>query len=110
VRLLRKRLWSFSIIKDGPTFLALHSVEGAFLHTAAYDRSVCTEGKRIALIGVGSSGIQILPALQPFVSRIYHFSRSKTRIIPSFAAKYAGPNESNFEYTDEQKAAFAARS
>lgn len=91
-----------------PDIPGLHSFQGALLHTAAYDRSVAVEGKRVALIGVGSSGVQILPALQPTVSHIYHFIRSKTWITPSFAAKYAGPNGTNFEYTDEQKAAFAA--
>lgn len=33
-------------------------------------------------------------------------SRSKTWITPAFAAKYAGPNGSNFDYTDEQKEKF----
>lgn len=48
-----------------PAIPGLQSFKGALLHTAAWDRSVNLDGKRIALIGVGSSGVQVLPALQP---------------------------------------------
>lgn len=48
-----------------PAIPGLQSFKGPLLHTAAWDRSVNLDGKRIALIGVGSSGVQVLPALQP---------------------------------------------
>lgn len=86
-----------------PEIEGLQTFKGALTHTAAWDRSIQTAGKRIALIGVGSSAVQVLPALQPEAEHIYHFIRSKTWITPSFAAKYAGPDGQNFEYTEEQK-------
>ncbi|KAI5475877.1 hypothetical protein MNV49_000759 [Pseudohyphozyma bogoriensis] len=91
-----------------PDIKGLHDFKGKILHTAAYDRSIVTTGKKISLIGVGSSAVQVLPALQPTAEHMYHFFRSKTWITPSFAATYAGPNGSNFEYTQEQKDAFRA--
>ncbi|GAA6022327.1 hypothetical protein JCM10207_003286 [Rhodosporidiobolus poonsookiae] len=89
-----------------PTIEGLHDFKGNLMHTAAYDRSIDTTGHRIGLIGVGSSAVQVLPALQPSAKHITHFIRSKTWITPSFAAKFAGPNGTNFNYSEEDKEKF----
>ncbi|KAM0748446.1 cyclohexanone monooxygenase [Meredithblackwellia eburnea MCA 4105] len=89
-----------------PTIEGLHTFKGNLMHTAAYNNSVDTTGHRIGLIGVGSSAVQVLPALQPTAKHITHFIRSKTWITPSFAAKFAGPNGANFNYSEEQKEKF----
>lgn len=39
----------------------------------------------MAVIGNGSSGIQILPAMLPKVSHIDHYIRGKTWLSPTFA-------------------------
>lgn len=36
----------------------------------------------VALIGAGSSGIQILPQIQPYAKRVDHYMASKTWISP----------------------------
>ncbi|KAM0750614.1 cyclohexanone monooxygenase [Meredithblackwellia eburnea MCA 4105] len=89
-----------------PTIDGLHDFKGNLMHTACYDRSVNLDGHRIGLIGVGSSGVQVLPALQPTAKHITHFIRSKTWITPSFASKFAGPNGTNFDYSEEDKQKF----
>jgi len=76
------------------------------MHTAAWKKGTKLKNKKVAPIGIGSSGVQVLPNIQPHVTHVYHFIRRKTWITPSFAAKYAGPNGANFEYTQEQKDAF----
>lgn len=40
------------------------------------------EGKDIALIGAGSSGIQVLPNIQPIAKRVDHYMSGKTWISP----------------------------
>ncbi|KIW94075.1 uncharacterized protein Z519_05391 [Cladophialophora bantiana CBS 173.52] len=76
------------------------------LHSAAWDESVVLKGKRVAVIGNGSSGIQIVTVIQPEVAALSVFIRSPTWVSTSFAQDFAGPNGINFSYTDEQKQAF----
>ncbi|KAH8924303.1 FAD/NAD(P)-binding domain-containing protein [Atractiella rhizophila] len=89
-----------------PDIKGLHDFKGKLTHTAAWDRSISLKGKKVALIGVGSSAVQVLPNIQGEVEHVYHFIRSKTWITPSFAAKYAGPGGSNFDYDEERKEEF----
>lgn len=43
------------------------------------------QGQRVAVIGNGSSGIQIVFAMLPNVSHLDHYIRSATWLSPSFA-------------------------
>lgn len=56
-------------------------------------------GKTVAIVGSGSSGIQLLATIQPEVKQIYHWIRSPTWITSAFAQKYAGPGGKNFKCT-----------
>ncbi|GAD81754.1 NAD(P)/FAD-dependent oxidoreductase [Nocardia asteroides NBRC 15531] len=46
------------------------------VHTARWDDGLDTAGRRIAVIGTGSTGVQVVSALQPEAERISHFVRS----------------------------------
>lgn len=78
-----------------PTIPGLEKYQGALLHSANWDESVELEGKHVGLIGNGyifqassksntktfrSSGIQILPAIHPKVSKLTTFIRGPTWI------------------------------
>lgn len=76
------------------------------MHTAGWNHDVDFRGKKVALIGVGSSGVQVMPWLQKTAGHVTHFIRSPTWITPSFASQYAGPNGQNFDYTEDQMEAF----
>jgi cation diffusion facilitator CzcD-associated flavoprotein CzcO len=52
------------------------------MHSANWDESFDWTDKTVALIGAGSSGIQILPQIQPKAKRVVHFIRGKTWISP----------------------------
>ncbi|CAK7229173.1 hypothetical protein SCUCBS95973_007130 [Sporothrix curviconia] len=91
-----------------PTIPGLHSFAGPVLHSGAWDSSVDLAGKRVAVIGYGSSGIQLVTAIQPVVQSLTTFIRGPTWITAGFGSKYAAPGGLNFTFTDEQKAAFAA--
>lgn len=73
------------------------------MHSARWDQSYDFAGKRVAIIGVGSTAVQIIPQLQKIVGNMKCFIRSPAWITPSYAEQYAGPGGSNFDYTDEQK-------
>lgn len=93
---------------DWPKIKGLHSFQGQLCHTASYDTSTDLSGKKVAVIGIGSSGVQVIPKIVDQVEHLYCWIRSSTWMTAGFAQKYAGPNGANFKYTDEQKAEFAS--
>ncbi|KAG8533343.1 uncharacterized protein KY384_002126 [Bacidia gigantensis] len=65
-----------------PNVLDLDVYRGKLMHSAAWDQSYELTGKKVALIGNGASGVQILPAIQPYVKNVTFFMRSPTWILP----------------------------
>lgn len=61
-----------------PTIPGLHSFAGPLLHSGAWDPKVDLAGKNVAVIGYGSSGIQVVTALQPVVKSLTTFIRGPT--------------------------------
>lgn len=64
-----------------PDIPGLAEFDGPVVHTARWDGDVVTDGKRIAVIGTGSTGVQVVSALQPAASSIVHFVRSPQWIL-----------------------------
>ncbi|KAH9987205.1 hypothetical protein F4779DRAFT_611516 [Xylariaceae sp. FL0662B] len=89
-----------------PDIPGLHTFKGQLIHSAAWDEDADWKGKTVAVLGCGSSGIQIVPTIQPEVKQLVTFIRSPTWITAGFAQSKAGPNGSNFTFTDEQKEKF----
>ncbi|KAI1080434.1 FAD/NAD(P)-binding domain-containing protein [Whalleya microplaca] len=65
-----------------PDIPGLHDFRGDLVHSANWPEDFSWANKTVALIGNGSSGIQILPALQPDVKHLVHFVREPTWIVP----------------------------
>ncbi|KAM0751744.1 FAD/NAD-P-binding domain-containing protein [Meredithblackwellia eburnea MCA 4105] len=91
-----------------PNIKGLHSFKGDLCHTARWPKGLDAKGKRIAVIGSGSSGIQLLAHVQPEAEQVFHWIRSPTWITAAFAQDFAGVGGKNYKYTDEHKAKFAA--
>ncbi|ORX93983.1 hypothetical protein BCR34DRAFT_580256 [Clohesyomyces aquaticus] len=68
-----------------PDVQGIAEYKGSMLHSAAYEESVNLEGKKVALIGSGSSAVQILPAIQPKAREIITFIRSPIWILRTIA-------------------------
>ncbi len=79
--------------KHYPTIEGLESFEGAMFHSAAWDYDVKLEGKRIGVIGTGSTGTQMMAPLSEVASHLSLFQRTAEWIMPM-------PNE---EYTSSQR-------
>ena len=79
------------------------------MHSADWDEAFDYQGKEIAVIGSGSSAIQIVPSLQKVVKRLQSFVRGKTWIATPFAAdSLAGrnPTGANHAFTEEERKRF----
>ena len=78
-----------------PQIPGLQDFEGDVIHSARWDHSVPLEGKRIAVVGTGSTGVQIVSALAE-CSKVRHFQRTAQWIFPV----------ENPAFTEEQRAEF----
>lgn len=94
-----------------PDIPGLERFSGPLMHTGHWDKSVLLEDKRIAVIGNGASGMQIVPALMPRVKHIVHFARTRNWVSPAFnngltalAAKNGNPG--GHEFSEDQRRAF----
>lgn len=78
---------------------------GQMLHSAVWPEKdeLNLKGKTIGLVGNGSTGVQILPAILDEVEKVYVFIRSRTWVTASFAQKFAGPDGTNLFFSEEQK-------
>ena len=56
------------------------------MHSAAWNHAVDFDGKTVAVIGNGSTSVQIVPQLQKTVEKLKVFMRSPTWISPQFGA------------------------
>ncbi|CAF3537993.1 unnamed protein product [Rotaria sordida] len=57
--------------------------QGRMCHTAEWDKSIDFINKRVAAVGTGSSGVQVVPELYKMnVSKLYVFQRTPAWVIP----------------------------
>ncbi|KZF18996.1 FAD/NAD(P)-binding domain-containing protein [Xylona heveae TC161] len=69
-----------------PNIPGISDYKGHLRHSSNWDPSFDPTGKRVAVIGNGASGIQVVPELQRVVSRLDHYARSKTWISGTVGA------------------------
>ncbi|KAJ5783021.1 cyclohexanone monooxygenase [Penicillium paradoxum] len=89
-----------------PDIPGLHSFKGDLIHSAAWPEDYDVTNKTVAVLGCGSSGVQIVPTIQPKVKSLTTFIRTPTWITAGFAQSHAGPGGANFEFSEEQKKIF----
>ena len=86
-----------------PKVPGIEKYKGKKLHSARWDDSYDFKDKNIAVIGCGSSAIQIVPQLQPLVASLKTYIRSSTWITAGFGIAHTDSEGQNFEYSNEQK-------
>ncbi|KAF7553871.1 hypothetical protein G7046_g6971 [Stylonectria norvegica] len=70
-----------------PSIPGLEKFKGALMHSAEWDEEYQFTDKRAAVIGIGSSGIQILPEIAKVAAHVTCFARSETWITPKSVAE-----------------------
>ncbi len=79
-----------------PEIEGLDDFEGDAFHTARWDHDVELDGKRVGVIGTGSTAVQITSALAERVAHYSLFQRTPQWVLP----------QDNPAYTDEEKAGY----
>ncbi len=77
-----------------PNIKGLNDFGGAVMHSARWDHSVDMTGKRVAIIGTGSTGVQIVCGLASSVAKLELFQRSPQWILPIPNPAYSGVTRS----------------
>ncbi|MCW3012394.1 MAG: hapE2 [Solirubrobacterales bacterium] len=67
-----------------PDIPGLESFAGTCFHSARWEHEHPIAGRRVAVIGTGSSAAQFVPAIAPEVERLVLFQRTPGWIIPRF--------------------------
>lgn len=86
--------------------------KGDLIHPARWDHKVDLKGKKVAVIGNGSSALQIIPAIFEQVGSLDNYVRSRTWLTSGFGGDLVpvegvhetrGAGGVNFSYTQEDK-------
>lgn len=73
-----------------PEIPGLDRFRGDLFHSARWNRSVAIEGRRVAVIGTGSSGAQIVSAIAGTAARLMVFQRTPGWTFPVPNPRYSG--------------------
>ncbi|SHL07803.1 Predicted flavoprotein CzcO associated with the cation diffusion facilitator CzcD [Pseudonocardia thermophila] len=65
-----------------PTWPGLDRFRGPKFHSARWDPDVDVTGKRVAVVGTGSTAAQIVPAIAPIVEHLTLFQRQPGWVMP----------------------------
>jgi len=79
-----------------PDIDGLDTFAGACFHSARWNHDVSLKGKRVGIIGTGSTAMQIVPAIVDDVAKVSLFQRTAQWVLPL-------PNPA---YSEEEKDAF----
>ena len=66
-----------------PDIEGLDDFAGPAFHTAAWDQDVDLTGKRVAVIGAGASGFQVVPSIAPETEHLTVFQRTAQWMFPN---------------------------
>lgn len=79
-----------------PDIEGLENFAGKAFHSARWEDDAALDGARVGVIGNGSTGVQLVTALNERASKLVHFQRSPQWIMPV----------PQFRYSEEEKEAF----
>ncbi|SKG70294.1 monoxygenase [Mycobacteroides abscessus subsp. bolletii] len=65
-----------------PDIKGIDDFEGQIVHTARWDDSVAIDGKRVAVIGTGASGLQVIPEIAPRATHLDVYQRTPIWVVP----------------------------
>ncbi|MBM3558100.1 MAG: NAD(P)/FAD-dependent oxidoreductase [Alphaproteobacteria bacterium] len=74
---------------------------GAAFHSARWDHSVPLEGKRVGIIGTGSTAIQIVSAIVDRVARLDLYQRTAQWVMPAENPIYSEAEKAEFRRSPE---------
>lgn len=84
-----------------PHIKGIEKFKGKLFHSARWDHSVVLDNQRIAVIGTGSTGVQIVTALADRASNLCHYQRTPQWIMPVVNAEFSEAERALFRSNPE---------
>jgi len=84
-----------------PDIAGLSDFEGALFHSARWDHAVALDGRRIGVVGTGSTAVQIVSALVDRVAKLSMFQRTAQWVMPQENPAYSEAERAEFRRDPE---------
>jgi len=81
-----------------PDWPGMRDFQGPMFHTSRWDHGVDLTGKRVAVVGTGSTAAQVVPAIAPTVEKIYLFQRQPGWILPKNSRVFTPEERARLEH------------
>lgn len=81
-----------------PSLPGIEDFAGQAFHTARWPRELDLRGRKVAVVGTGSSAIQLVPKIQPEVASLRVFQRTAPWVLPKPDHRYSLPQRLAFRY------------
>lgn len=89
-----------------PDLKGIDTFQGVYIHTGAWPADLELAGKRVGVMGTGSTGVQVITAIAPQVDHLTVFQRSAQYTVPvgngPLADEYVAGVKENYEAIWEQ--------
>jgi cation diffusion facilitator CzcD-associated flavoprotein CzcO len=79
-----------------PDIPGIDSFQGRIMHAARWDDSYSVAGKRAAVVGTGSTGVQLIPELAKEVSDLTVYQRTPIWVLPKVDFRFASAVQQTF--------------
>ncbi|SOX51483.1 NAD(P)/FAD-dependent oxidoreductase, partial [Mycobacterium ahvazicum] len=79
-----------------PDIMGLKDFRGFVMHTAQWDHDLAVAGKKVAVIGTGASGIQVVPELAKVAGQVTVFQRTPPWMVPKDDRPYSASELAEF--------------
>jgi cation diffusion facilitator CzcD-associated flavoprotein CzcO len=87
-----------------PAIPGLESFQGERLHSARWDHSVPLAGRRVAVIGTGSTASQLIPPVAAQAKQLHVFQRTANWVLPRLDRRYGALDRALAQYTAYNRA------
>lgn len=84
-----------------PSFQGLHKFKGSICHTRSWPKDLNVAGKRVAVIGTGASGIQVIQEIASEVSHLTVYQRTPNMALPMQQSSIE--NQKNWKFPSDEK-------
>jgi cation diffusion facilitator CzcD-associated flavoprotein CzcO len=85
-----------------PDIDGLDTFEGACFHSARFDHRVPLDGRRVGIIGTGSTAVQMVVALVERVAHLTLFQRTAQWVMPALNPEFTEEERRNFSEHPEE--------
>jgi cyclohexanone monooxygenase len=92
-----------------PDLVEQEPFTGTLMHTARWDHSVDLQGRRVAVLGTGSTAAQLVPEVAKVAEKVYSVQRSPTWILPKPDRAYTEREKWLFAHIPFAKKIYRAR-